>query len=440
MAAYQDLSTEELQSELARLQADYTEFQARGLKLNMARGKPSPEQLDFGLPMFISLPEDQRPLDMNGEDTRNYGLIRGIPEARQLMGELLGVPAANVIVSGASSLNLMYDSIARAMLFGVRGNAPFSLQAQQGQLRFLCPSPGYDRHFAITQTMGFANIAIPMREDGPDMDMIEQLTASDPSVKGIWCVPKYSNPQGITYSDDVVRRLAALRPAATDFRIYWDNAYSVHDLNPDDGDRLLDLRTACEDAGNPDIWYMFASTSKITFAGSGISALASSEANLDEIEGQMSYQTIGPDKVNQLRHVRWFESLGGGEDQGLAGIKRTMQQMAELLRPKFAVVDETLSQDLDGSAVASWSKPRGGYFISLEGLPGTAKRTVLLAKQAGVVLTDAGATWPGGDDPADSNIRIAPSFPSVEELKLASELLAICVRMAAAERLLAERG
>ena len=437
MVAYSEMTNSQLQLELAELKSNYAEFQARNLKLNMARGKPAPEQLDLAMGLLSVLVDDQRPLDENGDDTRNYGLVLGIPEARRLMGDYLGVPVANVIAGGSSSLNMMYDTVARAMSFGVRGSAPFG---QQGKLRFLCPAPGYDRHFAITELFGFENIAIRMGQDGPDMDTVEEYVNSDPTVKGIWCVPKYSNPQGVTYSDETVRRFAALKPAAPDFRIYWDNAYAVHDLYPGTAqvDTLLNLKTACEEAGNPDIWYMFASTAKISFAGAGISAMASSEANLAEIEAQIGIQTIGPDKVNQLRHVRWLESIGGGLGQGMAGIQRQMQLLAGLLAPKFAVVDEVLSDDLEGLGIASWIKPNGGYFISLEVLPGTAKRTVELCKEAGVTLTDAGATWPGKKDPADTNIRIAPSYPSLEELELASRLLTICVRMAAVEELSGE--
>jgi len=438
MVSYQEMSITDLKAEQAKLQTEYEAFQSRGQKLNMARGKPSPNQLDEALSMLSVLPDDQRPLDNNGEDTRNYGIIRGIPEARALMGDILGVPAENVMVGNNASLTLMYDQVARAMLFGIAGCKP---QSEQRNRRFLCPAPGYDRHFAISAAFGYQNIPIPMLDDGPDMDQVEQYM-SDPAVKGIWCVPKYSNPQGITYSDQVVQRFAALQPAAPDFRIYWDNAYAVHDLYPGSAetDHLLNLKTASDEAQNPDIWLMFASTSKISFAGGGISAIASSEANLDEIEAHISIQTIGPDKVNQLRHVRWLESLGGGTGLALPGLKRHMQNLAALLAPKFQAVDKILASDLDGLGVASWTKPRGGYFISLEALPGTAKRTIALAQDAGVVLTEAGATWPGGNDPLDSNIRIAPSYPSLEELEQASQLLTICLRLAAVELLLQERS
>jgi aspartate/methionine/tyrosine aminotransferase len=439
MQAYSDMTKGQLKAEHQELLAEYQSYQRQGLSLNMSRGKPAPDQLDLSMPLLEALPADERPMDSGGEDARNYGQVFGIPEARQLMASLLGVSAVNVLAGGSSSLNLMFDTVARGMLFGFGGNPPQcrAAAASPARLRFLCPVPGYDRHFAVTAAFGFENVPIPMTSEGPDIGLVERMVNNDPSVKGIWCTPKYSNPSGVTYSDEVVSRLAALSPAAGDFRIYWDNAYLVHDLDPDDGDELLDLATACEAAGNPDIWLMFCSTSKISFAGSGISAMATSEANLAELESVMSLQTIGPDKLNQLRHVRWLESLGGGEGRGLEGVRVQMRRLAALLAPKFATVDEVLSMRLAGLGVAKWARPRGGYFISLDAMPGTAKRSVELASQAGVTLTDAGATWPGGFDPADSNIRIAPSYPSLEELRLASELLSVCLRLAAVERLLA---
>ncbi|MCL1879598.1 MAG: aminotransferase [Actinomycetia bacterium] len=435
MKSYQKMNAAELQAELAVLQEAYDAFQARGLKLNMARGKPAPEQLDLSHGLLTALSGEMPLADANGEDTRNYGVLRGIPEARALMAELMGgLPPELLIIGNNSSLALMHDALARAVIYGVAGCQPWQHRLT---VDFLCPAPGYDRHFAITAAMGINNIPVRMTAEGPDMDVVERLVSTNETIKGIWCVPKYSNPQGITYSDEVVRRFAALKPAAPDFRIYWDNAYAVHDLCPGAGDELLDLRRACEEAGNPDIWLMFASTSKITLAGAGISAIAASATNLAEIEKQMALQTIGADKINQLRHVRWFESLGGGPGLGMAGIRRHMAELAELIAPKFAVVQETLCRELQGLEVATWTEPRGGYFISLEGLPNTAKRTVALAKAAGVALTEAGATWPYGHDPRDRNIRIAPTYPSIDELGLASELLTLCVRLAAAESLLA---
>ena len=431
---YSEMSAEQLKAELASLRAAFEDFKGRGLKLNMARGKPSPEQLDLTMGIMDTLGANDILLDADGEDCRNYGQLRGIPEARSLFGELLGVPAANVIAGGNSSLTMMFDSVARSVSFGVRGSEPW---CRQEGCKFLCPSPGYDRHFAVTEAFGIINQPVAMLADGPDMDEIERLVNSDASVKGVWCVPKYSNPQGITYSDAVVRRFAALRPAAPDFRIYWDNAYAVHDLYPGHGDSLLNIKEACDAAGSPDIWLMFASTSKVSFAGGGVAALASSEANLAEVEQIMSLQTIGPDKVNQLRHVRWAEALGGGKGQAAAGVHVQMARLAGILAPKFAVVLETLERELAGLEIATWASPQGGYFISVEAMPQTAKRAVQLAKEAGVSLTPAGATWPYKNDPADSSIRIAPSYPGLEELGLASELLCLCLRIAAAERLLA---
>ncbi|MDR1712764.1 MAG: aminotransferase [Coriobacteriales bacterium] len=434
---YQDMEKAALQAEQAALQERYDAFVARGLKLNMARGKPSPEQLDLSAGLLSAIqpgggrastdstPGSTWPADSAGDDVRNYGGLLGIPEARALMADVLGVPAANVMVGNNSSLTMMYDTVARSVALGVRGFTPWS---KLEKVRFLCPAPGYDRHFAVSAAFGIDNIAVPMTPDGPDMATVEHYVNTDASVKGIWCVPKYSNPQGVTYSDEVVRRFAELHPAAGDFRIFWDNAYAVHDLDPAQPARLADLKSACEQAGNPDIWYMFASTSKITFAGSGIAALATSADNLASISQQIAFQTIGPDKVNQLRHVAFLQ------DQD--GVRQQMRQHASILAPKFAVVQETLQRELAGTGTGTWTQPRGGYFISFEGLPNTARRTVALAKAAGVVLTGAGATWPYGEDPADSNIRIAPSYPSVEELALASELLSVCVRLAAIEVLL----
>jgi len=427
MTGYKTWDGQRQAEELGALRERYDGFVARGLKLNMARGKPAPEQLDLSNPLLTLLPNDVRPLDETGDDTRNYGNLLGIPEARRLMGSILGVPASLVLAGNNSSLTLMYDTIARSMTLGVRGFTPW---AQLEKVKFLCPAPGYDRHFAASAAFGITNIPIPMYEDGPDMEMVAHYVNTDAAVKGIWCVPKYSNPQGITYSDAVVRRFATLSPAAGDFRIFWDNAYAVHDLAVDAGDVLLDLKIACDEGGNPDIWYQFASTSKITFAGGGISALATSEDNLADIVRQISFQAIGPDKVNQLRHVAFLRDLDG--------VREHMRRHAAIIAPKFAVVLETLERELGGLGIAQWTHPRGGYFISFEGEPGTAKRTVELTKAAGVELTGAGATYPYGEDYRDTNIRIAPTYPSVEELQTASELLALCARIAALEQLTGE--
>ena len=424
--SYLEQETQQLNEELELLRSRFEDFKLRGLKLNMARGKPAPEQLDLSNAMFDLVPSGERPLDSTGEDTRNYGLLRGIPEARELMGQILGVPASEVLASGNSSLALEYDTVARSMLYGVRGSTPW---CKLDSVKFLCPSPGYDRHFAITESFGIENIEITLSPDGPDMDAVSRLVETDPAVKGIWCVPKYSNPQGISYSDEVVRRFAALKPAAEDFRIFWDNAYAVHDL-VEPGEVLLDLREACIKAGSPDLYYMFASTSKMTFASGGISALSSSPDNLAEIEKFISLQNIGPDKVNQLRHVRLLRDLDG--------VKAHMRKQAAIIAPKFKMVLDTFSRELEGLGIAQWTSPRGGYFISIDVLSGTATRTIALAKEAGVTLTGAGAPFPYGVDKNDRNIRIAPTYPSVEELAIASELFCVCVKIAALEQLLGE--
>jgi aspartate/methionine/tyrosine aminotransferase len=419
------MSRRQLQAERDSLLERYEGFRRQGLALNMARGKPAPEQLDLSNALLDLLPRSLPPLDSTGTDTRNYGGLAGIPEARGLMGAILGVPASQVLVSGNSSLALMYGIVARAMLHGVRGFKPW---AALGAVSFLCPAPGYDRHFAITESFGIRNIAVEMGPDGPDMAVVERLVQTDPSVKGIWCVPKYSNPQGVTYSDETVRRFAALRPAAGDFRIFWDNAYAVHDLE-EPGDALLGLSAACEEAGSPDLCYLFASTSKVTFASGGIAALATSEENLAEIEHGLALQNIGPDKVNQLRHVAFLRDLDG--------VREHMRRHAALIAPKFKVVLDTLERELTGPGIARWTRPRGGYFVSFDGPEGTAARTVALAREAGVVLTGAGATFPYGTDHRDTNIRIAPTYPSLDELAVASELFCVCARLAALERLLA---
>ncbi len=425
---YISMDKELLEEELNSLLARYEDYKAQGLKLNMARGKPAPEQLDLSNALLDILPSDTTPLDSFGEDTRNYGNLTGIPEAKKLMGDIMGVPANEVLVSNNSSLNLMYDAVARSMLVGVNGFTPWS---KLESVKFLCPAPGYDRHFAITQSFGINNIEIEMMSNGPDMSVVEHLVNTDPSVKGIWCVPKYANPLGITYSDEIVRRFAALKPAAGDFKIYWDNAYAVHDLE-EPGDELLDLREACIETGKPNMYYMFSSTSKITFAGGGISALSASGENLAEIVKTMSFQTVGADKVNQLRQVAFLRDLDG--------VREHMRKHAALLAPKFRVVLDTLERELGNLGIATWTKPRGGYFISFDGLSGTAMRTVELAKRVGVVLTDAGATFPYGSEQMNKNIRIAPSYPSIEELVVASEIFCVCARIAAIESIMSRRS
>jgi DNA-binding transcriptional MocR family regulator len=423
------MSAPELRRELDVLSSAFEAFKAQNLKLNMARGKPSSEQLDLSAGLLDALPSTADLHDSAGTDLRNYGGLLGIPEARELFAQILEVSSAQVMVGNNSSLNLMYDTVSRSMSRGVRGFKPWS---RLDYVKFLCPAPGYDRHFAVSASFGIANIAIDMGPEGPDMEMVEHYVNTDPFVKGIWCVPRYSNPTGVTYSEETVRRFAALHPAAGDFRIFWDNAYAVHDLVPGQGDTLPSLAQACEDAGNPDIWYMFASTSKITFSGAGISALASSEDNLAEIADQVGLMTIGPDKINQARHLAFLRDMDG--------VRAHMARHAALLAPRFRVVLETFERELKDLGIAVWTRPGGGYFISFDGLPGTARRTVALAREAGVVLTDAGATYPYGLDHCDTNIRIAPSYPSVDELLTASELFCICARIAALETLLSNPG
>ena len=427
MKAYKDLSKEELLTLQEQLNKEYEEAMAKGLKLDMSRGKPAASQLDMEMDFMNVLNADSILKTEAGVDCRNYGVMDGIPEARKLIGDVLGVPADNVIVFGNASLNIMYDTVARSEIFGVMGETPW---CKLDKVKFLCPVPGYDRHFAITEQFGIEMINVPMSEDGPDMDMVEELVNTDPAVKGIWCVPKYSNPQGYTYSDETVKRFAALKPAAKDFRIYWDNAYAIHDLYEEKRDTLLDIISECEKAGNPDMVYEFCSTSKVTFPGSGIAALAASKANLDFIKKFMTIQTIGYDKVNQLRHVRYFKDA--------EGMKAHMMKHAAIMRPKFEAVFHVLESELNGLGIGSWTEPKGGYFISFDALEGCAKKIVEKCKEAGVVLTGAGATYPYKKDPKDSNIRLAPSFPTPEELAMATDLFVLCVKIVSVEKLLKE--
>ena len=427
MKAYKDLSKEELLTLQKQLNKEYEEAKAKGLKLDMSRGKPAASQLDMEMDFMNVLNADSILKTEAGVDCRNYGIMDGIPEARKLIGDVLGVSADNVIVFGNASLNIMYDTVARSEIFGVRGETPW---CKLDKVKFLCPVPGYDRHFAITEQFGIEMINVPMTEDGPDMDMVEELVNTDPAVKGIWCVPKYSNPQGYTYSDETVKRFAALKPAAKDFRIYWDNAYAIHDLYEEKKDTLLDIISECEKAGNPDMVYEFCSTSKVTFPGSGIAALAASKANLDFIKKFMTIQTIGYDKVNQLRHVRYFKDA--------EGMKAHMMKHAAIMRPKFEAVFHVLESELNGLGIGSWTEPKGGYFISFDALEGCAKKIVEKCKEAGVVLTGAGATYPYKKDPKDSNIRLAPSFPTPEELAMATDLFVLCVKIVSVEKLLKE--
>lgn len=429
MKAYQELSREELLVLQSQLNAEYEKAKARGLNLDMSRGKPAVSQLDMEMD-FLDIVNSQSDMKTaGGIDTRNYGELTGIPEAKQLMAELMGVKAENVIVCGNASLTIMYDTVSRSMTHGVMGGTPW---CKLEKVKFLCPVPGYDRHFAITQHFGIEMITVPMTPQGPDMDMVEELVSKDASVKGIWCVPKYSNPQGYTYSDETVKRFANLKPAAEDFRIFWDNAYAIHDLYEDRSDTLLEILSECEKAGNPDMVYEFSSTSKVSFAGGGIAAIAASKANLDEMKKTLTIQTIGYDKINQLRHVRYFRNL--------EGLKAQMRKHASLMRPKFEAVLDVLDRELAGTGIGAWTRPNGGYFISFDAMEGCAKAIVAKCKEAGVVLTGAGATFPYGRDPKDSNIRIAPSYPTPEEMALATDLFVLCVKLVSVEKLLGQKA
>lgn len=425
MKAYKEMSREELLELKEKLSKEYEDVKAKGLKLDMSRGKPAASQLDMEMDFMNALAgEELKAAD--GTDCRNYGVLEGIPEARQLMGDMLGVPADNVIVCGNASLNIMYDTIARSMIFGVMGSTPW---CKLDKVKFLCPVPGYDRHFAITEQFGIEMINVPMTEEGPDMDIVEKLVSEDAAIKGIWCVPKYSNPQGITYSDATVKRFAALKPAAEDFRIFWDNAYAIHDLYEDKSDSLLEILSECEKAGNPDMVYEFCSTSKVTFPGSGIAAVASSKGNLEFIKKTMTVQTIGYDKLNQLRHVKYFKNV--------ENMKAHMMKHAAVMRPKFEAVLAVLERELAGLEIGSWVKPNGGYFIAFSAMEGCAKAIVNMCKEAGVVLTGAGATHPYKKDPKDSVIRLAPTFPTPEELAVAADLFVLCVKLVSVEKILA---
>ncbi len=404
------------------LEKKYRDFQAEKLNLNMARGKPGLDQLKLSAKMLDAVNSSSDCLASTGDDCRNYGLPDGLPEMRRLFADMMNVDENHVIVGGNSSLNMMFDAVSCGMTNGFAGCRPWG---RQGHIRFLCPSPGYDRHFAVTEYFGFDLVTIPMTPEGPDMDAVEN-EVRDPSVKGIWCVPKYQNPTGITFSDETVRRFARLKPAAPDFRIFWDNAYCVHDLT-ETPDRLLSLWDECRKAGSLELAFFFASTSKITFPGAGVAAMAAADGNLKDIRRHYFYQTIGPDKLNQLRHICFLKDINGVRDQ--------MARHRALIAPKFRTVLQKLDSELSGKGVAKWTRPRGGYFISVDVMPGCAKRVVALCREAGVKLTGAGATFPYGKDPADSNIRIAPTYPPIEELSKAMDLFCISVQLAAAEKL-----
>ena len=427
MKKYTEMTLEELKDEHAVLEDEYKKYQSMNLKLDMSRGKPCREQLDISMGMMDALNSQVDLSCEDGTDCRNYGLLSGIPEAKVLLGDMMENHPDNIIIYGNSSLNVMYDTVARAMTHGIMGGTPW---CKLDKVKFLCPSPGYDRHFAITEYFGIEMIVVPMTPEGPDMDMVEDLVSKDEAIKGIWCVPKYSNPQGYTYSDETVMRFARLQPAAKDFRIFWDNAYGIHHLYEDRQEYLPEILAECKKAGNPDMVYKFASTSKITFPGSGIACLATSLNNLEDIKNQLKNQTIGHDKVNQLRHVRFFKDIHGMTEH--------MKKHAAIIRPKFEAVEQILEDELGGLGVGEWTKPIGGYFIGFDSLPGCAKAIVARAKKAGVVMTDAGATYPYHKDPNDSNIRIAPTFPPVESLKTAAQLFALCVKLVSCEKLIAE--
>ena len=425
MTSYQEMSKEQLLQEKTALEAEYAKIKEMGLSLDMSRGKPAAEQLDLSMGILDTVDAKSVVKSENGTDLRNYGVLDGIPEVKKLIGDMVGAKPENVIVYGNSSLNIMYDQIARAEIFGICGNTPW---CKLDKVKFLCPVPGYDRHFAITEEFGIEMINIPMTEDGPDMDMVEQYVNNDAAVKGIWCVPKYSNPQGVVYSDETVRRFANLKPAAADFRIFWDNAYVVHHLYEDNQAQILNILDECEKAGNPDIVFKFCSTSKVSFPGAGIAAISASAANIADIKKRLTIQTIGHDKINQLRHVKFFK------DQ--KGVQEHMMKQAAIIRPKFEMVEEMFTEEITSRGIGTWMHPLGGYFISFEALEGCAKKIVEKCKEAGVVLTGAGSPYPYKKDPKDSVIRIAPTYPSMDELKEAVKVFTVVVRLVSVDKLL----
>ena len=423
MESFREMSKEELQAQEVEVNKKYQEFKDLHLSLNMARGKPAPDQIDHANGMLETMTDYHA---KDGLDVRNYGVLDGLPEMKEIFSDLLDIPAKNIIVGGNASLNLMFDQMMRLVVFGTAGEKPWG---QLEKVKFLCPAPGYDRHFLITEKMGFELVNIPMDKNGPDMDMVEKLVAEDDTIKGIWCVPMYANPTGTTYSDEVVKRLAAMKTKAKDFKIFWDNAYCIHHLS-DTPDKLLNILDECEKAGNPDRVYMLASTSKVTFPGAGVAMIASSEKNIKYLKSMMTVQTIGYDKINQLRHVKFFGTY--------ENLMEHMKKHRAIIEPKFKIVLDTLEKEIAPLGIGSWEKPNGGYFISFNALNGCAKRICQLCKEAGVVLTGAGATYPYGKDPDDSNIRIAPTFPPENELKIAADVFATAVKLASAEKLLAE--
>lgn len=424
---YQSMSRQELESLHGRLLSKYNEYKADGIKLDMARGKPDKQQLDISEEILGLITKNEQCIASDGTDCRNYGGLDGLASAKELFADVFGLRAENIILGGNSSLNMMYDTVARAYSFGFcDSDRPWCME---DKIKFLCPSPGYDRHFAICELFGIEMITVEMHGDGPDMETVKKYVESDSAVKGIWCVPKYSNPTGIVYSDDVIRAFAALKPAARDFRIFWDNAYAIHDFG--DNIEILNILEECEKAGSPNMPIMFASTSKITFPGSGVALMSASTDNLNYVKKQLSIQTIGPDKINQLRHVAFFKNK--------QGMMAHMKRHADILRPKFEAVIAAFEKELSGTGIASWTTPRGGYFISFDSLPGCASEIYKLAFDAGLTLTNVGATYPYGKDPKDSNIRIAPSFPDIDSLKLAVERFIVCVKLASVEKILSEK-
>ena len=427
MTPYCELEKEELLALKQELEKQYEDARGKGLKLDMSRGKPASEQLDMTMPMMDIFNRDFDMHDEKGVDVRNYGNLEGIWGARRLLGEMLGVDPEHVIVFGTASLSVMYDTVSRSVTHGVMGSTPW---CRLDKVKFLCPVPGYDRHFAITEHFGIEMIPIPMNEEGPDMDMVEECI-KDPAVKGIWCVPMYTNPLGITYSDEVCRRIADLNPAAEDFRIYWDNAYCVHHLYDDRQDTLPDILSMCRANGKEDMVLEFASTSKISFAGAGISCIAASLGNLEWVKHSMTIQIISHDKINQLRHVLYFKDLDG--------IREHMRKHAAIMRPKFELVLDTLERELGGLGIGTWTKPLGGYFISFDSMEGCAKAIVAKAKKAGVTMTPAGAPYPYGKDPKDTTIRIAPTYPTLEDLKIATDIFVICVKLVTIEKILEQK-
>ena len=422
---YNEMTKAELLKLREELMSAYEEKKGLGLNLSMARGKPSKEQLELSMPMLDVINKDTQFVGEDRFDVRNYGVLPGIMEARKFFADILEVKPENIVLYGNASLTLMYDTIARAYVKGILGSTPW---CKLPKVKFLCPVPGYDRHFAISEFFGMEMINVPMNEDGPDMDMVEKLVSEDSAIKGIWCVPKYSNPSGYVYSDEVVKRFASLKPAADDFRIYWDNAYIIHHLYPEEPAKILNIVEECAKAGNPDMVYEFCSTSKVTFPGAGISAMASSEANIKSTISMMGSQIISHDKINQLRHVLFFPTM--------ADLETHMAKHADIMRPKFETVIKMLNEELGGLGIAEWTEPRGGYFIGFDAMEGCAKKIVSMCADAGVIMTDAGATYPYGNDPKDSNIRIAPSFPTIDELVEACKIFIICVKVASIDKIM----